>query len=231
MVFGILMPCIVIIACYSAIFAKVRQSRRNVQQHLNNGDKTRGESSSTPSQRKEDIKLTKMMLTIFISFLVWYIRPVGTIFDPFWQPPLCSYLFQVCFMPLLLVNVADEAVSLPFLHIVASILAWASAVINPFIYAFKNRQYQQAFAKVSGIGRRRNGFYAYNSTYLCTCQQKSSIFPPGLSFCLFSHNLSSTYLVTLEWPNFKVALCESLLSLLPTKRLTGLDRSAHQEPP
>ena len=34
MMFGFLMPCIVIICCYSAIFAKVRQSRRNVQQHM-----------------------------------------------------------------------------------------------------------------------------------------------------------------------------------------------------
>ena len=51
----------------------------------------------------------------------------------------------------MLVNVADEEVRLPFLHILASVLAWASAVINPFIYAFKNRQYQQAFAKVRFI--------------------------------------------------------------------------------
>jgi hypothetical protein len=36
----------------------------------------------------------------------------------------------------------------PTLHIVASVLAWMSAVINPFIYAFKNRQYKQAFKKV-----------------------------------------------------------------------------------
>jgi hypothetical protein len=49
----------------------------------------------------------------------------------------------------MLVNVADEDIKFPFLHILASVLAWASAVINPFIYAFKNRQYQQAFAKVS----------------------------------------------------------------------------------
>ena len=57
-------------------------------------------------------------------------------------------LLQVCFFPLMLVNVADENLQYPFLHILASVLAWASAVINPFIYAFKNRQYQQAFAKV-----------------------------------------------------------------------------------
>ena len=37
---------------------------------------------------------------------------------------------------------------LPTLHVVASVLAWMSATINPFIYAFKNRQYQQAFKKV-----------------------------------------------------------------------------------
>ena len=51
----------------------------------------------------------------------------------------------------MLVNVADDAVEFPFLHILASVLAWASAVVNPFIYAFKNRQYQQAFIKVSFV--------------------------------------------------------------------------------
>ena len=56
--------------------------------------------------------------------------------------------FQVCFLPLMVVNVADDGVEFPFLHILASVLAWASAVVNPFIYAFKNRQYQQAFIKV-----------------------------------------------------------------------------------
>ena len=48
----------------------------------------------------------------------------------------------------MLVNVADDDVKYPFIHIIASILAWGSAIINPFIYAFKNRQYQQAFVKV-----------------------------------------------------------------------------------
>ena len=80
-------------------------------------------NAAQSAQRREDIRLTKMMLTIFLCFLV-------------------------CFLPLMLVNVADEAVDFPFLHILASVLAWASAVVNPFIYAFKNRQYQQAFIKV-----------------------------------------------------------------------------------
>ena len=66
----------------------------------------------------QDLRLTKMMLTIFISFLV-------------------------CFLPLMLVNVVDDDVAFPAVHIIASVLAWMSATINPFIYAFKNRQYQQ----------------------------------------------------------------------------------------
>ena len=74
----------------------------------------------------------------------------------------------------MLVNVADENVRYPFLHILSSILAWASAVINPFIYAFKNRQYQQAFAKVN----MDNQFFKYpskNSPFNCPCKILSVI--------------------------------------------------------
>ena len=49
----------------------------------------------------------------------------------------------------MLMNVVDDdEMRFPLLHTIASILAWMSAVVNPFIYAFKNRQYQQAFTKV-----------------------------------------------------------------------------------
>eukprot|EP00088_Acartia_fossae_P022620 TRINITY_DN2377_c0_g1_i2.p1 TRINITY_DN2377_c0_g1~~TRINITY_DN2377_c0_g1_i2.p1 ORF type:complete len:372 (+),score=85.47 TRINITY_DN2377_c0_g1_i2:100-1215(+) len=120
--FGFLLPCIAIIVCYSAIFYRVRQSRLNVQKHLALAGATR-ETSLQSNQRKEDLRMTKMMLLIFLSFLV-------------------------CFLPLMLVNVLDDEVDYPSLHIIGSVLAWASAVINPFIYAFKNRQYKHAFKKV-----------------------------------------------------------------------------------
>ena len=89
------------------------------------------ESCVAASQRKEDLRLTKMMLTIFVSFLV-------------------------CFLPLMLVNVIDDDVDVPTLHVIASVLAWMSATINPFIYAFKNRQYQQAFKKVQHLSSSRS---------------------------------------------------------------------------
>ena len=34
------------------------------------------------------------------------------------------------------------------MHVLASILAWASSVINPFIYAFSNRQYRSAYRQL-----------------------------------------------------------------------------------
>ncbi len=59
--------------------------------------------------------------------------------------------FVVSFLPLMLVNVVDDDERFPDLHVLASVLAWASAVVNPFIYAFKNKQYQKAFAKVIDV--------------------------------------------------------------------------------
>ena len=45
----------------------------------------------------QDLRLTKMMLTIFISFLV-------------------------CFLPLMLVNVVDDDVAFPAVHIIARLI-------------------------------------------------------------------------------------------------------------
>ncbi|TRY75862.1 hypothetical protein TCAL_00618 [Tigriopus californicus] len=173
MLFGFMMPCIVITCCYSAIFCKVRQSRKNVQQHLNGG--TGPSSNNTQirnqyhtnsvqsAQRREDIRLTKMMLTIFLCFVV-------------------------CFLPLMLVNVVDEGIRYPFLHIPASVLAWASAVINPFIYAFKNRQYQQAFAKRACVRRLKKGGLDYDDLV----PKDGPSRPPSLGQATSSSNKTTT---------------------------------------
>jgi len=138
--FGFIIPCLTIIISYSCIFIKVRQSRRNVLAHSPSALGGSG-SSSVPSsdpvkpktkmtnsekhQRREDLRLTRMMMIIFCCFLV-------------------------CFLPLMVVNVADdeENSKVPVIHILASILAWASSVINPFIYAFSNRQYRSAYRQL-----------------------------------------------------------------------------------
>uniref|UniRef100_A0A1A9W9Z2 G-protein coupled receptors family 1 profile domain-containing protein n=1 Tax=Glossina brevipalpis TaxID=37001 RepID=A0A1A9W9Z2_9MUSC len=74
---------------------------------------------------REDNRLTLMMVTIFVCFLV-------------------------CFLPLMLANVVDDErnTSYPWLHIIASVMAWASSVINPIIYAASNRNYRSAYRKL-----------------------------------------------------------------------------------
>ncbi|KAK2721873.1 protein trapped in endoderm-1-like [Artemia franciscana] len=132
--FGFLMPCIVIIFSYTCIYIKVRRSRLNILSHSTSPSKLSQKSisqsngmsvqpSNEPkgnSQRKEDLRLTRMMLTIFCTFLL-------------------------CFLPLMVVNIADDEITVPVLHVFASILAWASCVVNPVIYAASNRQYRAAY--------------------------------------------------------------------------------------
>ncbi|GAB6022515.1 hypothetical protein CHUAL_006622 [Chamberlinius hualienensis] len=134
--FGFLLPCIVIVLSYSCIFYKVRRSRHNVASHCpkttnghaHNGTNGNGHfksniSSTSSTQWSEDLRLTRLMLVIFCSFLV-------------------------CFLPLMLANVVDDNFTIPTLHLLASVLAYASSVINPFIYAVLNRQYRKAYARV-----------------------------------------------------------------------------------
>jgi len=118
-----LLPSVVIVLCYSAIFYKIKTTRRKMDSHSCrtpiSASKMQVEQKMK-RQRREDIRLTKMMLTIFV-------------------------LFIVCFLPLMLVNVLDDDMRQPAVHIIASVLAWMSAAVNPFIYSIQNQQYQKAF--------------------------------------------------------------------------------------
>lgn len=52
----------------------------------------------------------------------------------------------MCFLPLMFVNVFDDNTKkYPWLHVVASVSAWSSAVINPIIYAVGSSQYRNAY--------------------------------------------------------------------------------------
>ncbi|XP_023214448.1 protein trapped in endoderm-1-like [Centruroides sculpturatus] len=75
------------------------------------------------SQRADEIRLTKLMMIVFFSFLI-------------------------CFLPLMIVNVFDSKFRIPVIHVLASILAWMSSCINPIIYAVLNRQYRQAYIRL-----------------------------------------------------------------------------------
>lgn len=94
----------------------------------------------TSKRERDDNRLTKLMALIFLCFLF-------------------------CFLPLMLVNVFDDKVAYPEVHVLASILAWASSVINPFIYAATNKQYRSAYKKLltivrSSVASRSNSMHS-----------------------------------------------------------------------
>lgn len=113
---GFVVPCCIIITSYSCIFWTVQKQR----QKLNKFDTSAVSMKNNKLKffrNKNDLRLTVMMLTIFLCFVV-------------------------CFLPLMLTNVFDEKTKYPTLHIISSISAWSSAVINPIIYAVGSSQYR-----------------------------------------------------------------------------------------
>ncbi|XP_058442672.1 protein trapped in endoderm-1 isoform X2 [Malaya genurostris] len=74
-------------------------------------------------RNKEDCRLTVTLLTIYLCFLI-------------------------CFFPLMIANVIEDDGSHAHLHVFASVLAWMSAVINPFIYAIGSQNYRHAYTKL-----------------------------------------------------------------------------------
>lgn len=134
---GFFLPCLVIICSYSCIYWTVRRQRQKLNRHFDNLHKQQQKKvTTTPlatsaktskskrsSRDREDSRLTGMMLTIFLCFLA-------------------------CFLPLMVVNVADDQNRYPWVQIFASVMAWASSVINPFVYAASNRTYRIAYYKL-----------------------------------------------------------------------------------
>lgn len=117
--FGVLVPCIIISISYSCIFYTVHKQRAKLKAHSSNSS---GRIESF-FRSKEDCRLTLTLLTIYVCFLV-------------------------CFLPLMLANVIDDDGSYANLHVFASVLAWMSAVINPFIYAIGSQNYRHAYTKL-----------------------------------------------------------------------------------
>ncbi|KAF8764331.1 protein trapped in endoderm-1-like [Argiope bruennichi] len=119
--FGFLLPTITIIICYSCIFYKVRSSTLKLLSH-SGGENSKRNSRLWP-KRREEIRVTFTMLTCFCTF-------------------------QICFLPLMIMNVFEESIRYPVLHTLASILAWMSACTNSFIYVLLNRHYRDAYAQL-----------------------------------------------------------------------------------
>ncbi|XP_047503048.1 G-protein coupled receptor moody-like isoform X2 [Penaeus chinensis] len=133
---GFCVPAIIIVICYSLIFFVIHKSEMRMRHHSTRG--MNGTHSGPPLQsqvrgtgkmerearrRRNEWRITKMVLIIFIAFLVTY-------------------------LPITLVKNLDKKVNYPGLHVLGYVLIYISSCINPVIYVIMNRQYRQAYKTV-----------------------------------------------------------------------------------
>ncbi|XP_030037329.2 G-protein coupled receptor moody isoform X3 [Manduca sexta] len=133
-VIAFIVPALLIFICYARIFWVVHRSEQRMREHqrsqhnnprtLNNStaDKrsTIKDNRETKARRNE-WRITKMVLAIFLSFLV-------------------------CYLPITIAKVADNHVHYPVFHVTGYLLLYASACVNPIIYVIMNAQYRAAYA-------------------------------------------------------------------------------------
>nr|XP_027237062.1 uncharacterized protein LOC113828328 [Penaeus vannamei] len=135
---GFLLPCVVIIASYSYIFYKARQSSAKVQARRSNSlnNSVTSDVSNRPSSftskfphrnsrpaeglRSRDIRIARTIGVIFLAFLI-------------------------CCMPVSIVHYLYWKIQSPSLLLLLHPLYWAQYCINIFIYVFMNRQYRDAY--------------------------------------------------------------------------------------
>ena len=84
---------------------------------------TRLKDQREAKQKRNEWRITKMVLVISLSFLA-------------------------CYLPITIIKVADKHVHWPGLHIFGYIMIYLSACINNFIYFIMNKQYRQAYKTV-----------------------------------------------------------------------------------
>ena len=114
-------PLMVTFTSYVQIFLTVHKSNRRVAQHVSTGN-------GQERRRKKDLKLTKDLFIIF-------------------------GIFCLCAMPYTLAEVIDhkyELIPIEF-HIFGSVLIVSNSTWNPFVYAWRNRDFRFAMRRVLSL--------------------------------------------------------------------------------
>uniref|UniRef100_A0A8D8YMS8 G-protein coupled receptor moody n=1 Tax=Cacopsylla melanoneura TaxID=428564 RepID=A0A8D8YMS8_9HEMI len=116
---GFVIPCTIIVLCYAKIFWVVRSSEKRLQRHNSKVQTSKKELKA----KRNDMRITKMVLVIFLSFIT-------------------------CYFPITIVKLLDPSVSYPLFHVLSYIFLYLSACINPIIYVIMNKQYRVAYKTV-----------------------------------------------------------------------------------
>lgn len=125
---GLCVPTVVIVGCYLHLMWIVRKNNKEMQEAI------QGASCRTQHEkmhRQEERQLTKTVITVITSFLI-------------------------CNAPVVIVSQSVPDNYLPTLHAVVAILTWTNFIANPFIYAFKNKNYRSAYIGLLCCSAARN---------------------------------------------------------------------------
>ncbi|XP_059622279.1 G-protein coupled receptor moody isoform X2 [Phlebotomus argentipes] len=157
-VIAFIIPCLLIVLCYTRIFWVVHKSEMRMKQHASVANAVPNNlrptivsrpascsqltDSASPARppstapqpvriknqrdikaRRNEWKITKMVLAIFISFIA-------------------------CYLPITVIKIADKDVTHPAAHVFGYVMLYLSACINPIIYVIMNKQYRQAYKTV-----------------------------------------------------------------------------------
>ncbi|XP_049875136.1 G-protein coupled receptor moody isoform X2 [Pectinophora gossypiella] len=132
-VIAFIVPALLIFICYARIFWLAHSSEKRMRQHQRSQNSGPGALNTSTDKRstikdnreskarRNEWRITKMVLAIFLSFLV-------------------------CYLPITIAKVADSHVHYPVFHIAGYLLLYASACVNPIIYVIMNAQYRAAYA-------------------------------------------------------------------------------------
>lgn len=80
------------------------------------------------SQRSQNIKKDSLKLTVTTS---------------------CIFtVFVVCILPFAMVNILDDEVEIPVLHVVTILFAWSETWLNPLVYVCMNKNFRDAYRSI-----------------------------------------------------------------------------------
>ncbi|PSN35490.1 G-protein coupled receptor moody [Blattella germanica] len=160
-IIAFVIPCLVIVICYAMIFWVVHRSESRLREHAavtrpgGGTPKTKSKEHREMKTKRNEWRITKMVLAIFLSFVV-------------------------CYLPITIVKVADKDVAYPGFHVLGYIMLYLSACINPIIYVIMNKQYRQAYKTVLLWRRPRLlSFTPGGSSYAEHKIERARFCPPG----------------------------------------------------
>ena len=126
----IIFPMVLVMICYAKIFWTIKKSSLRVRKH----NKTSA-SKKHDIGKKKDIKLLKMLFTIYLTFAV------------------CWCLYTI----LLLIDFEDN--SPVFVYRIAAAMSHTSSSLNSFIYGVMNKNFRDAYRSVLSCGKWKSQLY------------------------------------------------------------------------